>query len=119
MYAQFANSRSGDVSPATGVPASVRPPIPTDGSYQFSRVWFDLRRYTRVSPSGRVNLRLLAGGWAAGDPLPLQRRLSIGGADPLTGYGFRHTACNRDIAILKTRQTVKALIREFASKRTA
>jgi hypothetical protein len=28
-------------------------------------------------------------------------------------------ACNRDIAILKTRQTVKALIRTFAPKRTS
>jgi len=28
-------------------------------------------------------------------------------------------ACNRDIAILKTRQTVKALIRTFAPKQTS
>ncbi len=56
-----------------------------------------MRRYTRVSPSGRVNLRLLAGGWLGGDPLPLQQRLSIGGADPLAGYGFRRSACNQDI----------------------
>src|SRR2546430_7297666 len=26
-----------------------------------------------------------------------QQRLSIGGPDPLTGYGFRHSACNGDI----------------------
>ncbi len=97
LRARFENSRSKDVSPETGVPTSVRPPLPTDGSYQFSRVWFDLRRYTRVSPSGRVNLRVLAGGWVGGDPLPLQQRLSIGGPDPLTGYAFRHSACNRDI----------------------
>src|SRR2546429_9819432 len=51
----------------------------------------------RVSPSGRVNLRLLAGGWVGGDALPLQQRLSIGGPDPLAGYGFHHSACNRDI----------------------
>jgi hypothetical protein len=44
-----------------------------------------------------VSLRLVAGGWLGGDPLPLQRRLSIGGPDPLAGYGFRHSACNRDI----------------------
>ncbi len=97
LTALLDNSRSDDVSPQTGVPAAVRGPIPTDGSYQFTRAFFDLRRYTRVSPSGRVNLRLLAGGWLGGDPLPLQRRLSIGGADPLAGYGFRRSACNRDI----------------------
>ncbi len=51
-----------------------------------------------MSPSGRANLRFLAGGWTGGDPLPLQRRLSLGGPDPLVGYGFRHSACNRDIA---------------------
>jgi hypothetical protein len=97
VRARFENSRSRDVSPQTGVPTAVRGPIPTDGSYQFSRVFLDVRRYTRVSPSGRVNLRVLAGGWIGGDPLPLQQRLSIGGPDPLAGYGFRHTACNGDI----------------------
>jgi hypothetical protein len=94
---QFENAWSRDVSPQTGLPASVRGPIPTTGGYQFSRVFFDFRRYTRVSPSGRVNLRLLTGGWIGGDPLPLQQRLSIGGPDPLAGYGFRHSACNGDI----------------------
>ena len=58
------------------VPAAVRGSIPTDGSYAFNRLFIDVRRYTRVSPSGRVNLRLLAGGWLGGDPLPLQRRPS-------------------------------------------
>src|SRR5439155_68514 len=38
-----------------------------------------------------------AGGWLGGDPLPLQRRLSLGGPDPMTGYGFRASACNRDV----------------------
>src|SRR5207249_876103 len=97
LTALLDNSRSDDVSPQAGVPAAVRGPIPTDGSFQFTRAFFDVRRYTRVSPSGRVILRLLAGGWLGGDPLPLQRRLSTGGADPLAGYGFRRSACNRDI----------------------
>jgi hypothetical protein len=97
LRARFENARSEDVKPAIGVPTAVRGPIPTDGSYQFSRLLLDFRRYTRVSPSGRVNLRLLAGGWIGGDPLPLQQRLSTGGPDPLAGYGFRHTACNGDI----------------------
>ena len=97
LRARFENSRSEDVTPQTGVPAAVRGPIPTDGSYAFSRLFVDFRRYTRVSPSGRVNLRVFAGGWIGGDPLPLQQRLSIGGSDPLTGYGFRHSACNGDI----------------------
>lgn len=95
--AQLENGRSSDVRPQTGVPSAVRSPLPTDGSYQFTRLFLDVRRYLRVSPSGRVNLRLLGGGWVGGDALPLQQRLSLGGADPLLGYGFRHTACDRDI----------------------
>jgi len=97
VRATLDHSRSKDVAPQTGIPAAVRGPIPTDGSYAFSRVFLDVRRYARVSPSGRVNLRLLAGGWLGGDPLPLQRRLSLGGPDPLTGYGFRRSACDRDV----------------------
>src|SRR5688572_26785675 len=42
LRAQLENSRSKDVRPELGVPASVRRPIPTDGSYQFSRAFFDL-----------------------------------------------------------------------------
>jgi hypothetical protein len=97
VRAQIEESKSRDVTPQTGVPAAVRPGIPTDGSYRFRRASFDLRRYTRVSASGRVNLRLLAAGWLGGDPLPLQQRLSLGGPDPLPGYAFRHGACNRDV----------------------
>jgi len=91
------HASSKDVTPQTGVPAAVRGAIPVDGSYAFDRLFVDVRRYTRVSVSGRVNLRLLAGGWVGGDPLPVQRRLSLGGPDPLTGYAFRQSACNRDI----------------------
>jgi hypothetical protein len=89
------HARSRDVSPQT-VPA-VRRAIPLDGSYAFQRMSFDLRSYTRVSPSGRVHLRLLAAGWLGGDPLPLQYRVSLGGPDPLVGYAFRHGSCNENI----------------------
>jgi hypothetical protein len=94
--AQLDNGWSPDVSPQI-LPVAVRQPIPTDGSYQFRRLFLDIRRYTRVSPSGRINFRVLAGGWLGGDPLPLQQRLSIGGSAPMPGYGFRRTACHDDI----------------------
>ena len=96
LEAQLDNGWSPDVSPQT-LPVAVRRPIPTDGSYQYRRLFLDLRRYTRVSTSGRVNLRVLAGGWLGGDPLPLQQRLSLGGSAPMPGYGFRRTACHDDI----------------------
>jgi len=97
VIATFERSGSKDVSPQAGIPGSVRGTIPTDGSYRFNRAWFDLRRYSRVSPSGRLNLRLVAGGWAGGDPVPLQRRVSLGGPEVLPGYGFREAACNQGI----------------------
>jgi len=94
----FESGSSDDVTPQAGMPASVRDPIPTDGSYRYNRLFIDARRYTRVSPSGRVNLRLVAAGKMGGDPLPLQRRLSLGGPDPNVGYGFRAASCNSFIA---------------------
>lgn len=96
IHLDIKGSWSSDVSPQS-LPVAIRPPIPVDGSYSFSRAFLDIRRYTRVSASGRVNLRLLAGGWLGGDPLPLQQRLSIGGPDPLSGYGFRQSGCNSDL----------------------
>ena len=92
----FEHSRSNDVVPQAGVPATVRDSIPAGGPYRFDRMFFDVRRYSRISPSGRVNMRLVAGGWAGGDPLPIQRRLSLGGPDPMPGHPFRSSACNND-----------------------
>jgi hypothetical protein len=97
VRATLEHSRSKDVKPQAGIPVTVRDSIPIGGSYAFNRLFLDVRRYARVSPSGRVNLRLVAGGWVGGDPLPVQRRLSLGGPDPLPGHPFRAAACNRDV----------------------
>jgi hypothetical protein len=93
----FENSRSSDVIPHPGVPLTVRDSIPTDGSYQYNRMFVDVRHYARISPSGRIHLRLVGGGWMGGDPLPLQRRLSLGGPEPMPGEPFRAAACNENI----------------------
>lgn len=90
--ATLENSRSTDVVPNSGVPAAVRDPIPN--RYRFDRVFVDVRNYSRISPGGRVNVRLSGGGWIGGDPLPLQRRVSLGGPDPMPGHPFRAAACN-------------------------
>ncbi len=82
---------SGDVSPAT-LPPEVRPPLPTR-DYGYGRLTFDARRYNRISPDLRLNFRVWAAGWAGGDPLPVQRRLSLGGVDWLAGYPFRAVTC--------------------------
>jgi len=87
----YEHTTSQDVAPVT-LPVEVRPDLPAR-HYQFGRVELDARRYTRISPDMRLNLRLWAGGWAGGDPLPVQRRLSLGGLDLLPGYSFRSFTC--------------------------
>ena len=77
------------------VPGQVCPArVPPGSALAYQRIGIDVRRYLRLSPSGRLNLRLAGGGWTGGDPLPLQRRVSLGYPDPLPGYGFRQFACD-------------------------
>src|SRR5256885_11907856 len=83
--------------------ASLRDSIPTDGSYRFLRAWFDFRRYTRISSAGKLNLRLLAGGWAGGDPLPLQRRVSLGGDRESTRLNSSHLVNSYAVFCLETK----------------
>jgi cytoskeletal protein CcmA (bactofilin family) len=65
-------------------------PVPV-GPTRYHRGFFDLRRYNRVSPNAQLNLRLVLGGWLGGDPLPLERRLSIDGPGTVPGFDFRST----------------------------
>jgi len=92
VQAVYEYGESEDVAPIT-LPSTIRSPIPIDGSYSFSRLQVDARRYVRISPGSRVRVRLLAAGWLAGDPLPIQRRYSLGGPGLLPGYEFRHLTC--------------------------
>jgi hypothetical protein len=71
-------------------------PALASGKLSYQRVGLDARSYLRLSPTGRLNLRLAGGGWVGGGPLPLQRRLSLGYPDPLPGYGFRQFSCGGD-----------------------
>ena len=91
IHADVERSRSDDASPVA-LPAAVRPPI-EPGRYAFSKARFDLIRYARFNPSTRVNVRLMGAGWVGGDPLPVQRRVSLGGPDILPGFGFRDLNC--------------------------
>jgi len=76
-----------------GLPRSIRSPLPTDEDYTYDRFFLDLRRHERVGWSGQLSLRgVLAGTIGENDPLPIQRRLSLGHVMP--GYGFRAIACN-------------------------
>jgi hypothetical protein len=84
---------TGTIGPFACVTVPCVPPALADGRLTYQRVAFDARSYLRLSPSGRLNLRLAGGGWVGGDPLPLQRRLSLGSPDPLPGYAFRQFSC--------------------------
>ncbi|HEY8257477.1 MAG TPA: BamA/TamA family outer membrane protein [Gemmatimonadales bacterium] len=91
LRARFEHGTSDDVAPVT-LPDVVRPRVPL-GDYAFDRLLLDFRRYSRLTPSLRVNGRLRADGWLAGDRLPVQRRVSLGGPDLLPGYDFRAFTC--------------------------
>jgi hypothetical protein len=77
---------------APGVRAS------SPGHVAYTRGLLDVRRYNRLSPRSQVNLRLVTGGWLAGDELPLQRRLSVDGPGALPGFDFRRANAREDVA---------------------
>ncbi len=83
---------SDDVAPVV-LPAGIRGPIPTNGSYSYSTMQLDFRRYFRLSPSNLISGRAVFNGWVAGDPLPMQRRISLGGPSVLPGDAFRQITC--------------------------
>lgn len=88
-------------SPAVVTPATNpqlrgdEPPGPVQASY--GRVFFDVRKYNRISPVTQLNARLVIGGWLHGDPLPLERRFSVGGVGTIPGFDFRRTGIGTDV----------------------
>lgn len=64
---------------------------------EYARVFLDLRRYNRVSPDGQLNFRVVVGTSLGRDPLPVQRRLSLGGAGTLPGFDFRRQRGGDDV----------------------
>ena len=68
----------------------------------YSRAFVDLRRYNRIAPGMSLDLRVAAGGWVAGDPLPTQRRLGVGGPGTIPGYVFRESPGTPDLLMCTT-----------------
>lgn len=64
----------------------------------YGRAFVDLRRYNRISPRRQLNARLVVGGWLHGDPLPVERRLSVGGIGTLPGFDFRGATPGTDVS---------------------
>ena len=63
---------------------------------QYGRALVDLRRYSRLTPTAQLNLRVMAGGWLHGDALPLQRRMSLSGPGANGGFAFRQPVTTPD-----------------------
>jgi hypothetical protein len=93
IRSRYEHLTSDDVAPVA-LPAVVRPSPPTGGGYATDRLSLDVRRYSRLTPGLRVNARVRADGWIAGDRLPVQRRVSLGGPDLLPGFDFRAFPCS-------------------------
>jgi hypothetical protein len=86
---------TGHVSTFAPLSMGVRDVAGADVTY--GRGFLDVRRYNRISPKAQVNVRLVLGGWLHGDPLPAQRRLSVGGPGTLPGYDFRTVVGDADL----------------------
>ncbi len=69
-----------------------------NGRASYDRAFVDARRYNRISRGSQLNVRLVAGGWLSGDPLPLERRLSVDGSASLPGFGFRGPLGDGDVS---------------------
>ena len=74
-------------------PETSNPPV----TWRWLRGFADLRRYNRLSPDAQLNMRLVLGGRLGGDPLPLQRRFSVGGPGTLPGFDFRDLMDGADV----------------------
>lgn len=90
--AAFEYGTSDNVAPVD-LPTGIRGTIPTDGTYEYTLLTLDARRYFRLSPDDRLSARGYFSGWVGGDPLPMQRRLSLGGPGVLPGDAFRQVNC--------------------------
>lgn len=96
ITADLERGSSPDVRPGVLSPLA-RAPRATPFGVTYVRGFLDLRRYNRVSPHGQLNVRLVTGGWLGGDDLPVQRRLSLGGAGTIAGYDFRSSPSGTDV----------------------
>ena len=62
----------------------------------------DIRRYNRINPTSRLNLRLAGGSTINGEPLPPQRQHALGGEGSLPGYPLFALDCGaRSTAVSK------------------
>jgi hypothetical protein len=101
-YLQASVERALDASLARPA-AALSVPLGTGGSHftflpakhydAFTSGLLDLRRYNRLGPDSRLNLRLVAGGSLGSGALPPQRQHALGGWGTLPGYSLLGRDC--------------------------
>ncbi|HEX8273045.1 MAG TPA: hypothetical protein VF615_10435 [Longimicrobiaceae bacterium] len=85
-------------------PAALRPtfgpldefslvPVPAEPFGAFTRGMLDIRRYNRIDPDSRLNLRVVVAGSLDGSELPPQRQHALGGEGTLPGYSLLELDC--------------------------
>ena len=84
---------SNDLTPVS-LPTTIRDSLPRTG-YGETEATVDLRGYLRLDPVQQLAGRLTAAGYVSGDPLTIQNRRALSGADPMMGYLFRSINCDR------------------------
>ena len=95
LNADIEHGRGTIAAGRTDVRRCRRPSAP--GVDDYTRGFFDFRRYNRLGPEAQLNMRVVLGGWLGGDPLPLERRLSVDGPGALPGFGFRNAGTGTDV----------------------
>ena len=86
--------RQPDFIPVLGFsPVDDVPPVAGAAYGTFTSGTIDLRRYNRIGPWSRLNLRVLAGGSLDGSPLSPQRQHALGGEGSLPGFALFSRDC--------------------------
>ncbi len=93
VHAELRHVSSNDLTPVS-LPTTIRDAVPSSG-YGETEGDIDVRASLRIDPEQRISFRAIGGGYMSGDPLTIQRRRAMGGADPLIGYDFRGVNCDR------------------------
>ena len=97
-----ADIERGRGSITAAAPRSDPRPVGANGITEYSRGFFDFRRYNRLGPKSQLNMRVVLAGWLGGDPLPLQRRLSVDGPGSMPVYDFRGARTGLDVGTCNT-----------------
>ena len=94
LYGQIEHGRGNitSVAPSSGLPTPTR-----GGLNDYTRAFFDMRRYNRLGPNSQLNMRVVLAGDLTGDELPLERRLSVDGPGALPGFDFRSPRTGVDV----------------------